>query len=287
MVNILKKRNSTTLDEIGLKHSLVRGREESLEAFHKRIIKANSNLEYSKYKVERSLEYATPAQGFEVFKITKTNFEEEVLIDITETRIQVSIDSLVVYNAKLEDKKFLKDLKADLDNISSINVEVITNLEWEYLKTKNLVQNSSKRTDNNFVMNGDVTTLPEKDVRNVQDHIGAFSENTFDDSLVVNVSQYSLEDGNVLHKFSSRLESIFYTYQDFPMYITWSPIRSYKVNREEFNDILKDRIKNAEAFGLIDENTEVDNTETVEVLSQRGAKIINRILEKHNTYWGK
>ena len=287
MVNILKRRNSTTLDEIGLKHSLVRGRNESLEDFHKRVVKANSNLEYSKFKIERSLEYATPAQGFEVFKITKTVFEEEVIIDITETRISISVDSVEIYKAKLEDKKFLKDLKEDLDSISSINVEVITNLEWEYLKTKNLVQNSSKRTTNNFIMNGDSTILPEKDVRNVQDYIGAFSQNTFDDSLVANSSQYSLEDGNVLHKFSSRLENIFYTYQDFPMYITWSPIRSYKVNKEEFNDILKDRVKNAEAFGLIDENTEVDNTETVEVLSQRGAKIINKILEKHNTYWGK
>ena len=287
MVNILKKRNSTTLDEIGLKHSLVRGRNESLENFHKRIIKANSNLAHSRFKIERSFEYASPMQGFEVFKITKTNFNEEVIINITETRIEISVDSVPVYRVKLEDRKFLKDLKADLDLLTSINVEVITNNEWEYLKTKNLVQNSSKRTENNFLINGDSTILPERDVRSIQDHIGAFSQNTFDDSLVVSSSQYSLEDGNVFHKYSSRLENVFYTYQDFPLYITWSPIRSYKINAEEFEDVLKDRIKNSETFGFIDENTEVDNTETVEVLSQRGAKIINKILEKHNTYWGK
>ena len=287
MVNIIKKRNSTTLDEKGLKYSLVRGRSESLEDFHLRILKADSNKSHSKYKIERSFEYCTPIQGFEVFKITKDNFEEEVLFTIEETRIRIEIEGELLYNQKLSEVKFLKDLKADLDLITGINVEVITDKDWEYLRSSNLVQNSSKRTRNQFQLEGNVNTLPDKDVLNVQDHLGFFIEDVVEEDSLVNPNQYVIEDGNVLHKYSSRLEDVFYEYQDFPLYITYSPIRSYKVNHDQFDDILKDRIKNNEAFGLIEENTVVDNNETFEVLSQQGAKIVNQILEKHNTYWGK
>lgn len=287
MVKIIKKRNSTTLDEKGLKYSIVRGRNESLEDFHLRILKADSNKEYSKYKVERSFEYCTPLQGFEIFKITKNNFNEEVIFVIGETRIKVEVEGELLYNQKLSEVKFLKDLKADLDLIPNINIEVITNKNWEYLKSSNLVQASSQRTRLLFEVEGNVNTLPEKNITNVQDHLGFFIEDVVEEDSVVNSNQYAIENGNVLHKYSSRLENIFYDYQDFPLYITYSPIRSYKINNEEFNDILKDRVKNNEAFGLINENTAVDNNETFEVLSQRGAKIVNQMLEKHNTYWGK
>ena len=287
MAELIKRRNSTSLDEVGLKHSLVRGHNEELEEFYKRILKCNSNLSYSKYKIERSFEYCTPLQGFEIFKITKVNPEENVVVEITETRVQVTVDSVLVYNQKLLDLKFLKDFKQDLSNVPNINIEVTTSESWEYLKTVNLVQNTSQRTRLYFEAIGNVTELSEKEIENVQDFGGTYLFDVEAEEAIAMQSQYAIEDKNVFHKYSSRREEIFFTYQDFPMYITWSPIRSYKVNREEFNDILKDRIKNAEAFGLIDENTEVDNTETVEVLSQRGAKIINRILEKHNTYWGE
>lgn len=287
MVNILKKRNSTSLDEKALKYSLIRGRNESLESFHKRVIKANSNMTQHKYKIQRSMEYATPMQGFEVFKITKSNPEEKILFSISETRVSIFLDGVNIYKNKLESVKFLKDLKADLDLIPNITAEVITEENWEYLKSTNLVQIDSKRTRLEFESIGNVMTLPDKEVENVQDSLGFFNENTTEESTIVASNQYAIEDGNVFHKYSEKLEEVFYEYEDFPLYLTWSPIRTFKINNKEFDDILKTRVKNNEAFGLIDDNTVVDNSETVEVLSQRGAKIINKMLEKHNTYWGE
>lgn len=287
MASITKRRNSTTLDEAGLKYSLVRGKDETSSDFLSRVIKANSNLEQSRYKLERSLEYATPIQGFELFKITKTNPEENVEISVNETRITITVDAVLVYRKKLEEIKFLKNLKEDLDLITNISVEVIKEGNWEYLSAKNIVQNNSVKTRLNYSLKGVTQELPDENIEYVQDHLGLFVEKVEDESFTLTNGHYHLEEDNTLHKYSPRLESVFYKYEDFPFYITWSPIRSYKVNAEEFDDILKDRIKNSEAFGLIDENTEVDNIETVEVLSQRGAKIVNKILEKHNTYWGK
>lgn len=287
MVNIIKRRNSTTLDEKGLKYSLIRGRNESLEDFFSRIIKADSNKEHHKFKIERSFEYATPMQGFEVFKITKNLIEEEVLFEIRDTRITIEVNGELVYNQKLSEVKFLKDLKADLDLIPNINVEVITKKEWEYLRTKNLIQCNSQRTRIEFELEGEVNTLPNKDVRNVQDYLGYFIEDVIEEDSLVNPNQYAIVEGNVLHKHSQRLERVFYDYEDFPLYISYSPIKCYKINKDNFDDILKERLKNEEAFGLIDDDTVVDNNETFEVLSQHGAKIVNKILMKHNTYWGE
>ena len=287
MVNIVKRKNSTSLDEKGLKYSLVRGIDESLKDFHTRILKANSNAEHSKYKTERSFEYATPLAGFDIFKLTKNTETEVVDISISDTRVTIFVEGQLVYKKKLEDIKFLKHFKADLDALNVFNIEIITTKEWEYLSAKNLIQNSSLRTRMKFTTPGGYNNvLPEKQIESVQDHLGYFSEDSFYDYAVVNDSQYALSD-NVLFKNNPNSEDIFFEYVDFPLYIGWAPIRSYSVNGNRFNDVLNLRIKNSEAFGIIAENQEVDNNETVEVLSQKGAKIINKILAKHNTYWGE
>lgn len=286
MSTLVKRRNSTTIDDKALEFSLVRGINEDIEDFHKRVIKATSNLEPDRFKFQRSLEYITPIQGFEVFKIT-TNTESLIKLEISDTRILIAKDSTVIYRRKLEDIKFLTHLKTDLDSIAELTVELITDNSWEYLRAENLTQNTSKRTRNLYSGTGQVSILPDKDILNVQDFSGNLEENTGDEEAVTSTRHYAIEDGNVLHRFNERSSTVFYEYSDFPLFLSWSPIRSYQINGENFNDILNDRIKNAERFGIIDENAPLDNSETVEVLSQRGAKIINKILTKHNTYWGE
>ena len=287
MVNILKRLNSTSLDEKGLVYSLVRGRNESLKDFHKRILKAKSNLEHSKYKLEHALSNSMPLKAFDVFKISTSTQQEVIDFIINDTRVEINVEGETVYRRKLEDIKFLKHLKADLEALSIFTVEVITTEDWEYLGAKNLLQNSSLRSRLKYkTSNGFSDTLPETQIEATQDHLGYFVEDVFYDYAIANNSQYALEN-NVLFKNKETLENIQYEYVDFPLYITWSPIKSYSINKSTFEDILKDRVKNAEVFGIIANNPTVDNSETVEVLSQKGAKIINKILTKHNTYWGE
>jgi hypothetical protein len=287
MVNILKKNNSTALDDKGLKYSLVRGSNEPLEDFHKRILKANSNLEHEKFKIETSLTYATPLKGFDIFKIDVLNENEIVDIAISDTRIQISVEGELKYKKKLSEIKFLKHLKTDLDALGIFTIDVVTSEDWEYLSASNLLQNSSMRTRLRFkTSNGYTAPLPEKNVESVQDHLGYFVEDVFYDYAITNESHYALEN-NVLFKSKQINEDVFYSYLNFPLFVSWSPIKSYSINKETFNDILNKRIKNNEVFGIIETNPEVDNNETVEVLSQKGAKIINKILTKHNSYWGE
>ena len=69
----------------------------------------------------------------------------------------------------------------------------------------------------------------------------------------------------IIYSETSDIREGFITYKGFPLLLTWSPFFALSCNKEEFKNILKDE------DGLI---------------TQRGAKIINKILEKQNTYWG-
>ena len=104
---------------------------------------------------------------------------------------------------------------------------------------------------------------------------------------------YALE-GNVLTKNTQREETITYTYSDFPFVVRWSPIRAFALNSQHINDILKETIETETVFGIqTEEEFESGELEGLELLndfnlvSQQGAKIINKILAKQNTYWGE
>lgn len=286
MVNAKKRRNSTYVDEKGLKYGLVRSRNESLNSFQKRIDKAVSNISNHFNKFHRSLGYCTELQDINVFEITKTNSDEKVVIDITDTRFYIYVDDVVVYKQLLRNVKFLKDLKAELDLVSSIQVSVITDIEWEYLRTENLMQTSSLRSELNYIADEYVSALPEKDVVSVQDTIGILERSVDSEDVVIDETTYHL-DGNILFRGTDENQQLMIEYLDFPLIVRWSPIRAYSLNDQYVSDLLKDRIKDNETFGVIPENHVDLSGEVVEILSQKGAKIINKILEKHNTYWGE
>ena len=55
-------------------------------------------------------------------------------------------------------------------------------------------------------------------------------------------------------------------------------------NEDDFNYLLKESIVDNETFGTINNSQE---KQTEKLLSQEGSVIINKILEKQNTYWGE
>lgn len=292
MVNLLKRNNSTTLDEAGLKYGLVRGRNESLKDFRLRLHKCISNTKNSYKQFERSLGYITPEQDLDVFVIKK-NGETPVEINILDTRLEIYYDNKLYYLQKLSELKFLKDFKAAIEQFDFLTIEIITEKEWEYLKTSHLIQSSTKRTRFNFVTQNYSSILPDKEILNVQDDLGLFEYDTGDGDTVSTNNAYALE-GNTLTKNTEREESITYTYSDFPFIVRWSPIRAFALNSKFIDDILKETIETETVFGIQTEEVfESGLLEGLELLkdfnliSQHGAKIINKILEKQNTYWGE
>lgn len=292
MVDLLKRNNSTTLDEAGLKYGLVRGRNESLKDFRIRLQKCIANTKNHYKQFERSLGYVTPEQDIDVFVIKKLG-ELPVQIDILDTRLEIYYDSKLHYLQKLSEIKFLKDFKTIIEQFDFLSIEIVTDKEWEYLKTSHLIQSSTKRTKLNYITENYATILPDKDIVSVQDNLGIFEYNTEDGDVVATDNAYALE-GNTLTKNTQRQEGVTYVYSDFPFIVRWSPIRAFALNSEFINDLLKDTIETETVFGIqTEEEFESGELEGLELLkdfnliSQRGAKIINKILEKQNTYWGE
>ena len=104
MLNFKKRRNSTSLDEIGLKLSLTRGVNESLEDFNRRVFKA-SNIKVDKESFYKSLGFVTPKQDIDFLKIEKVSVDDEVLITITDSHFQVEYVDEIIYRRKLKDIK--------------------------------------------------------------------------------------------------------------------------------------------------------------------------------------
>ena len=292
MVNINKRNNSTTVDELGLKYSLVRGRNESLKDFRTRIDKCISNTKNNYKQFERSLGYVTPEQDFDVFLIRKVG-EVSVQINVLDTRLEIYLDEKLHFLQKLETLKFLKDFKAAIEQFDFLSIEVITDQSWEYLRTSNLIQCSTKRTRLDYLAESYTSVLPDKEVLKVQDNLGIFEYDAGDGDIVATNNAYALE-GNTVTKNTTREEELTYVYSDFPLVVRWCPIRSFALNSAFISDVLKETIETETVFGIqTEEEFESGELEGLELLkdfnlvSQRGAKIINKILEKQNTYWGE
>lgn len=285
MVTLNKRKNSTSLDELALKYGMVRDKKESLSSFRDRIDKYISNIGNTYKNFERSLGYITRLQDFDVFLIEK-NTSEIVDIEISDTRIKIFFAGNLYYMEKLENLKFLKDLHAVLTSIDFITCEVVTNEDWMYLKTKNLIQCNTERCRYNYLSDTQVNVLPDDNVGFAQDRLGVFNTQVFDENDVSNEKYYAIENEKVLTKYNDREEYIEYIYSDFPFVIRWSPIRSYSLNNFDIDDLLKDTVSTTETFGFLSDAT-VEVTSDFKLLSQKGAKIINRVLEQQNTYWGE
>ena len=76
----------------------------------------------------------------------------------------------------------------------------------------------------------------------------------------------SVIDDDALIREERNVKSGYFEYKDFPVLLTWTPFSVIGCNELEFKNTIKDSDGN---------------------LTQKGAKVINKILEKQNTYWGE
>ena len=284
MSALKKARNSTWIDEVGFKLGLSRELHESLNSYRHRVAKAmHGTLTQEKGSFYKSLGYITKLTDEDIFEISKVNSADNIKIDITSNRIKIFVDEVLNYEHRFDKLKFLIDLKAELDLLDFISVEVLVdNDSWHYKRCENLMPLSSRRQYLNLNVETQVKDLPKGGLGEIHDGSGDFINNV-DESQIVSPYNYSLED-NILHKFKLAQESVTFEYQDFPLKLKWLPIKGCAVNDEDFDDLIKVAYSDNETYG--DQTNVVENTTTEKLLSQNGSVIINKILKKQNTYWG-
>jgi hypothetical protein len=284
MSALKKVRNSTWIDEAGFKLGLSRELHESLNSYRHRVSKAmHGTLTQEKGSFYKSLGYITKLTDEDIFEISKVNSADNIKIDITSNRIKIFVDEVLNYEHRFDKLKFLIDLKAELDLLDFISVEVLVNNDsWHYKRCENLMPLSSRRQYLNLNVETQVKDLPKGGLGEIHDGSGDFINNV-DESQIVSPYNYSLED-NILHKFKLAQESVTFEYQDFPLKLKWLPIKGCAVNDEDFDDLIKVAYSDNETYG--DQTNVVENTPTEKLLSQNGSVIINKILKKQNTYWG-
>ena len=265
-----KIRNSTSIDEAGVRLNLIRGLEEDLNDYYVRLYKCvKEDEKLHKYSFRNSLGYVTSSQEKILAKITLNESLPAVLaprISINDEKLIIDSGDDILINEKLSDYKFVKYFLEDIQSVDGIDIEYLEAYEdIKYLKAENIMPLESERTRVKYKTQGYVSTLPNKYVMSVQDEAGNFLYESEDAEYIVDEEFYNLNE-NVITKFSNIEEDILYTYLDFPLYIKWSEFKSYEIFQESFNSVTH----------------EEDGK-----LKQEGAKIYNKILEKHNTYWGK
>lgn len=278
---IKKILNRTPLDEVGSKFTLERGKNESLNDYRDRIYVAMQNIyREDRYFYENSFDYITEYRGKNIFKI-------EPLPDLNFPRIKISCAKIYVsdqfnsdtydHQVEIKDIKFLIDLKEWLESLNLFNVQVLQdNDEWKYLYTKNLMQIDSLRSKYKFELTNAATKLPEELTLDILSADGILKDFVGADDIGINsISEYVITEDNVLIKYNEANTLINYEYMNYPLILKWLPFSYTYINDPDLDYLVLDKCK-------------YDNqNEKNKILNQYGAKLYNKILQKHNTYWGE
>lgn len=279
-----KIRNSTWIDEVGFTYGVSRELDESLNSYRHRLVNlVNGTLTREKHSFYKSLGYITSLPDIDVFRVTKTDKEDSVKIDITSNRLYIYKNDELQYMNRFENIKFLKDFYEILLGFDFLQVEVLEpDDSWWYKKTENLMVCSSDRQKLNLNVNSQSKKISNKYIKSIKDLSGDFINNVPEEQIV-NPYNFSLTDG-VLHKYKLAEETVTYNYEDFPFIIKWLPIKSCAVIDSDFEDLIKETFYDNEQYGEVAVGEEKP---TEKLLSQKGSVIINKILDKQNTYWGE
>jgi hypothetical protein len=288
MIKANKIRNSTTLDELTFKYGIARQKDERLNSFRERVYKLLKNtVDSEKYAFEKSLGCSTSLTDYDLFEIDLVDETLDLNIEIKENRLIFYLNDQVFHNEKLSDLKFIFKVRNIFELYPDyFTVKDLTDIDYRFFDAKNLMPKTTKRNYQSFDVNNFVNLLPKNNIENLQDYNGLFLTNMGVGENVNTPFTFSLVE-NVLHKYSDELESVTFDYKDFPFTVKWLPIKATAFNSDNIEDYLYDVKKDNENYGAISNGNVVESSEKNKVLSQKGAKIINSLLQKQNTYWGE
>lgn len=265
MIKAKNIRNSTSLDEAALKYGLVRESLETTESFFKRTLKACLQISIQeKDSFYKSLGYLTSLQDKDVFLINRKENLNNLNIEITSSELIIYEVEEVLYRKLLRELKYLRDFKTLLEEY--FIVELLDDTDsWELLKTENLMPVTSLRNYLKYETENYQSLLPKDKITEIKDFNGILAYETTEVELI-NSSAFFLQEDELFIKGSRGYGEITFSYDDFPLKLKWLPIKAIALNDLSFENISKDEAGN---------------------LTQKGAKIFNKVLEKQNTYWGK
>ena len=279
-----KIRNKTQVDAAGARLGLYREPDETLDAFQLRVRSAvQYGLHRSKESFEDSLDYITANRTKNILYVEPVNFNKETS-SISFDGVFINIDG-TDYN--LDDCKFVVDLK---ERLTFHNYQVVELDGYsDFLKTKNVLQFTSERHEINYTTpRSQLFKIDKIGVENVVDSLGAYNKE--ESALAIDL-RYSwdrsdeketffikenAEDTLVFRENHSE-DTISFDYKKFPLVIKWSVFNYYNLNDINFDY----RIKSLKKVNYNDES------ETPYLLTQEGAKLINKCYKLSNTYWGK
>lgn len=288
MIKANKIRNSTVIDESGFSTGIIRQKHESLTDFKNRIYKNIKNITDTDYNsFDKSLGCVTTLKDIDLFEVDLVDKTLDLKIEIKNNRLKFYLNDIIFHNEKLTDLKFNIKIKETFEKYPQyFSISKVHTSEWQYLKAENLMHFTTERTYLRHQATGNLNILPKEHVKSVSDYNGFFDINTSTDELVVTVNQYHLNE-NILYKSRQDNEFVYFKYMDFPFKVKWLPIKVTRINNDNIDDLFYDYKIDNEIYGEITDGNIVENYESDKLLSQRGSRIFNRILEKQNTYWGE
>jgi hypothetical protein len=265
--------NRTTVDNAGERLGLYRESNESLENFQSRITRARKEVSRHKYSFRESLDYITKERNVYLFEVQRINGSP----------LQINFDGVFLYidneRININTVKFIKDLKSHLEQKGFLTSGYLTE-DTEYLQTKNVLPFSSKRLRvNRGLEKSRLTSLNEVAPSKILDSLGVYKS---EDQQNISWDRRDVLEGwhvsgKDLYKENSADDTVSYEYEDFPLIIKWSKFKYYFLNEDSFDYRIKKLAKVKKS----------DSEETPYILTQEGAKLLNKLYKISNTYWGK
>ena len=250
---------NTFLDVYAAELFIERKLSEDISSFNRRVIVGHENLYQSGPEAFiRSLDYITTEKTKKLCNIT---FDEEVdlrnvnfISDKEKIYIEVGNQS---YSFFYRNYKFVGVLLEALSNdVPNILIEELEDLNTAYFeKSENILSTKSDRQYLSFESSERIIQLPVPNVirvLNQRDMESTFAFNDIAGTEILNPNEENLK--------------MLIEYKGFPVKLNSSVFNITACNSEYFKSLLKD------------ENG---------FLTSNGAKLINEILKKQNTYWGK
>ena len=286
MIKAEKRRNNTQIDELGFLYGISRDLHEDIDSFRHRLFKCIKGTPVTeKDSFYESLGYITNMQNRNILEISLVE-DIECKIEITSSKINIYKEGSLFYSNTLQNIKFFKNLKELLERseFSFLSIKVLQEGDsWEYLKVENLKPSNTDRNYLNLRVISNAQILPKEIVTEVKDFNGLMTNSMNGEELVSIESNYAIEENNIFHKYRYAPENISFNYVDFPFVLTYMPIKACTVNEKDFEYLLKETNVDYEIYGFAPSQEK----ETERFISQEGSVIINKILEKQNTYWGE
>jgi len=248
-----RNNNPVSIDKIGAYVNLLRKQDEPIVSYRQRVMRAYKDLyELDNESFWRSLGYLTDRQEKPICLIDVTlQDKKNCNISITNEAIKVDIEGTETI-VNFVSSKFLIDLVQSLEAIEGLSVTMLQEDDsWKFLYSKNLIKQNTARLHLNVFVDNILNETPRTNVL---------------DFTFWNSDEEAYPDDSGINRQEKSGKLGFIEYKDFPILATWTPFVAVPCNELEFQNLIKD---------------------TNGILTQKGAKIINKILEKQNTYWGE